>query len=279
MPWLPAYAATRRARRPGPRPPTCRSRSPAADGIDFVTRCARSYGRADVAHHAAAGRGSPSCSASPPGSSRPVRPPPRPHGTPGAPGIGDKLYPMLGNGGYDALHYDVDLRYATSDPAQPLDGTVTILARATQSLSRFDLDFGGAGRRRVSASTAGRRAWRRVRRRARDHAAQRDPATGGRSSSRCATSPPRRPRPTRTCCSRPRSSSRRTGAPPPVSRTPRTRSCPPTTTRATRRQLHRALRRPGRHHRGRQRRPGRALDARGPHATPSISSASRWRPS
>ena len=65
--------------------------------------------------------------------------------TPGAPGIGDKLYPTLGNGGYDALHYDVDLRYATSDPAQPLDGTVTILARATQALSRFDLDFGGTG--------------------------------------------------------------------------------------------------------------------------------------
>ena len=70
--------------------------------------------------------------------------------TPGAPGIGDKLYPTLGNGGYDALHYDVDLRYATSDPAQPIDGTVTILARATQSLSRFDLDFGGDSVGRVS---------------------------------------------------------------------------------------------------------------------------------
>jgi aminopeptidase N len=68
-----------------------------------------------------------------------------PPGTPGAAGIGDKLYPTLGNGGYDVLHYDVDLRYATSDPAQAIDGTVTIVARATQSLSRFDLDFAGDG--------------------------------------------------------------------------------------------------------------------------------------
>lgn len=65
--------------------------------------------------------------------------------TPGAAGIGDRLYPELGNGGYDALHYDLDLRYATSKPSQGIDGTVTMTARATQSLSRFDLDFGGRG--------------------------------------------------------------------------------------------------------------------------------------
>ena len=47
----------------------------------------------------------------------------REHGTPGAAGIGDPLYATLGNGGYDALHYDVDLRYATTDPAQQIDGT------------------------------------------------------------------------------------------------------------------------------------------------------------
>src|SRR3954453_15733360 len=63
--------------------------------------------------------------------------------TPGAAGIGDRLNQTLGNGGYDVLHYDLDLRYATSDPAQPVDGDETIVARATQSLSRFDLDFGG----------------------------------------------------------------------------------------------------------------------------------------
>src|SRR3954447_17180306 len=63
--------------------------------------------------------------------------------SPGAPGLGDRLFPTLGNGGYDVQHYDVDLRYATSAPTQSMDGTVTILARATQALSRFDLDFAG----------------------------------------------------------------------------------------------------------------------------------------
>jgi aminopeptidase N len=62
---------------------------------------------------------------------------------PGAPGIGDRLFPTLGNGGYDVQHYDLDLRYATDDPAQGIDGTATISARATQPLSRFDLDFAG----------------------------------------------------------------------------------------------------------------------------------------
>jgi aminopeptidase N len=64
-------------------------------------------------------------------------------GTPGAAGLGDRLFPQLGNGGYDVQHYDVDLRYATSAPSQPMQGTVTLLARATQALSRFDLDFAG----------------------------------------------------------------------------------------------------------------------------------------
>src|ERR1700712_648219 len=63
--------------------------------------------------------------------------------SPGAAGIGDRLFPTLGNGGYDVQHYDLDLRYATSAPSQSIDGTVTILAKATQSLSRFDLDFAG----------------------------------------------------------------------------------------------------------------------------------------
>jgi hypothetical protein len=32
--------------------------------------------------------------------------------SPGSAGLGDRLFPELGNGGYDALHYDVALRYA-----------------------------------------------------------------------------------------------------------------------------------------------------------------------
>ena len=63
--------------------------------------------------------------------------------SPGAAGLGDRLFPLLGNGGYDTLHYDLDLRYETSEPSQSVDGTVTIVARATQALSRFNLDFGG----------------------------------------------------------------------------------------------------------------------------------------
>jgi aminopeptidase N len=63
--------------------------------------------------------------------------------SPGAPGLGDRLYPLLGNGGYDALHYDLNLRYATSAPAQGIDGVMTMTAKATQGLSRFDLDFSG----------------------------------------------------------------------------------------------------------------------------------------
>jgi aminopeptidase N len=63
--------------------------------------------------------------------------------SPGAPGIGDPLFPTLGNGGYEVEHYELQLRYETADPLQPLDGTVRILARATQALSQLDLDFAG----------------------------------------------------------------------------------------------------------------------------------------
>ncbi|MCW5254179.1 M1 family metallopeptidase [Streptomyces sp. SHP 1-2] len=59
--------------------------------------------------------------------------------SPGAPGIGDPYYPTYGNGGYDVSHYDLRLRY---QPATDLlEGTATILARTTQDLDRFDLDF------------------------------------------------------------------------------------------------------------------------------------------
>src|SRR5918999_5974405 len=72
--------------------------------------------------------------------------------SPGAAGIGDRLFPTLGNGGYDVLHYHLDLRYATSAPSQSIDGDVTIVARATQSLSRFNLDFAGASVGSVSVN-------------------------------------------------------------------------------------------------------------------------------
>ncbi|MFI1049090.1 M1 family metallopeptidase [Streptomyces griseoruber] len=59
--------------------------------------------------------------------------------TPGADGIGDSYFPQLGNGGFDARHYDLSLAY---DPdTDRLDGRTTITARATQNLSSFDLDL------------------------------------------------------------------------------------------------------------------------------------------
>lgn len=61
---------------------------------------------------------------------------------PGAPGVGDSLYPHLGNAGYDVQHYTLDLTVndvATSD----LDGKTTIEAQATQNLRSFNLDFIG----------------------------------------------------------------------------------------------------------------------------------------
>ncbi|MFI5613535.1 M1 family metallopeptidase [Amycolatopsis sp. NPDC051903] len=63
------------------------------------------------------------------------------HPSAGASGAGDPYYPDDGNGGYDALDYHVDVGY---DPASDhLDGDTTVTAKATQDLSRFDLDLRG----------------------------------------------------------------------------------------------------------------------------------------
>ncbi len=58
---------------------------------------------------------------------------------PGAAGIGDPYFPKDGNGGYDVSHYDIADRYdvATGD----LDGTTVVTARATESLTSFNLDL------------------------------------------------------------------------------------------------------------------------------------------
>ncbi|MEV7324675.1 M1 family metallopeptidase [Streptomyces sp. NPDC093970] len=59
--------------------------------------------------------------------------------TQGAPGIGDPYFPQLGNGGFDARHYDLDVAY--NPDTDRLDGRTTLTARATQNLSSFDLDL------------------------------------------------------------------------------------------------------------------------------------------
>jgi aminopeptidase N len=60
---------------------------------------------------------------------------------PGAPGIGDPLFPALGNGGYDVDDYDLTLHVDPKENA--LEAQALIRARSTQDLSRFDLDFSG----------------------------------------------------------------------------------------------------------------------------------------
>jgi len=79
----------------------------------------------------------------------------------GAAGIGDRLFPTLGNGGYDAQHYSLQLRYATAKPTQGIDGTLRMRARATQRLSVFDLDFAGDAVGRVEVDGRAARAVRR----------------------------------------------------------------------------------------------------------------------
>lgn len=59
--------------------------------------------------------------------------------SPGASGIGDDYYPFDGNGGYDVSHYDIRLTY--NPTFDLISGTTTIIAKATQDLSQFDLDF------------------------------------------------------------------------------------------------------------------------------------------
>ena len=55
--------------------------------------------------------------------------------------LGDLYFPELGNGGYDVLHYNIDL---TPDfDTETLDATVVILIEATQALNEFNLDFWG----------------------------------------------------------------------------------------------------------------------------------------
>ncbi|MEU0027320.1 M1 family metallopeptidase [Streptomyces sp. NPDC006335] len=59
----------------------------------------------------------------------------------GSSGAGDPYFPLAGNGGYHVEHYGLTLGY---DPdSRHLDGRAVLTARATQRLSRFDLDFKG----------------------------------------------------------------------------------------------------------------------------------------
>jgi hypothetical protein len=69
---------------------------------------------------------------------------------PGAPGVGDPYFPLDGNGGYDVRHYLLDVNY--DPPTNVLTGVATIQARATQDLSRFNLDFDGLTIRSITVN-------------------------------------------------------------------------------------------------------------------------------
>ena len=61
--------------------------------------------------------------------------------SPGSPGLGDPLYPGLGNGGYEVSHYTLTLDV---DVARNfVSGKASIEANATQALSAFNLDMRG----------------------------------------------------------------------------------------------------------------------------------------
>jgi aminopeptidase N len=67
-------------------------------------------------------------------------------------GIGDSYYPDLGNPGYDAEHYTLDLAV---DPVRgSLSGTAAISARATSTLPRFSFDLAGLDVRMVTVNGA-----------------------------------------------------------------------------------------------------------------------------
>ncbi|MFI9615318.1 M1 family metallopeptidase [Streptomyces sp. NPDC052023] len=55
-------------------------------------------------------------------------------------GVGDRLFPYLGNPGYDVAAYDLSFTYPGSND-KPLQAVTTIDARTTAPLSRVNLDF------------------------------------------------------------------------------------------------------------------------------------------
>ena len=57
----------------------------------------------------------------------------------GSEGLGDSLYPSLGNGGYDVAAYTIELDY--DPPTRSLLGVATITMTPTGALSSFNLDF------------------------------------------------------------------------------------------------------------------------------------------
>jgi aminopeptidase N len=77
----------------------------------------------------------------PDGPEPPPPPPPPPDFQPGARSADDSLFPQIGNGGYDAEQYDIELFYDPDTNEFIGDTKTTMTAVATQDLSEFSLDF------------------------------------------------------------------------------------------------------------------------------------------
>ncbi|MEU4891277.1 M1 family metallopeptidase [Streptomyces sp. NPDC044780] len=69
---------------------------------------------------------------------------------PGSAGVGDALFPRLGNGGYDVRGYRLALDYTPT--SHRLEGTARITARATRALSSFHLDLDGLRVRKATVN-------------------------------------------------------------------------------------------------------------------------------
>lgn len=59
----------------------------------------------------------------------------------GSSGMGDPYFPNIGNGGYDAEHYTINLSW--DEQTNEITGSTTILAKANLALATFNLDFLG----------------------------------------------------------------------------------------------------------------------------------------
>lgn len=75
----------------------------------------------------------------------------------GARSAGDRLFPRIGNGGYDVRHYGIRLRWSK----ERIAATATVSARATQRLGTFSLDLKGLTVTGVSVDGT-KAAWRRA---------------------------------------------------------------------------------------------------------------------
>jgi aminopeptidase N len=71
---------------------------------------------------------------------------------PGAAGLDDPLYPLLGNGGYDVQHYTIALTVDVA--AETISGTTTISATAQMPLAAFNLDLAGLTVEQVAVNGA-----------------------------------------------------------------------------------------------------------------------------